>query len=77
MVRKTFINKFLFLIEKKSFKGSIKEWVNITAIATGILFTSKVANIKTPKSFPDVMGIMKRTMGILGRCISTRVQLTI
>lgn len=35
-------------------------------MTTGILFALKIANIKSPKAFLDVMEVMKLALGICG-----------
>ena len=58
---------------QKSIKKYIEDIVIITAIPTGMPLVA--ANIELLKSFSNVIGIMKRTVGILGSSISKRLTL--
>ena len=58
---------------QKSIKKYIEDIVIITAIPTGMPLVA--ANIEPLKSFLNVIGIMKRTVGILGSSISKRLTL--
>lgn len=58
---------------QKSIKKYIEDIVIITAIPTGMPLVA--ANIEPLKSFSNVIGIMKRTVGILGSSISKRLTL--
>ena len=54
---------------KKNIEDSIKGGLIISIGAIGIFFGLKVANVKPPKAFLDVMDIMKPAGGICGRLL--------
>ena len=51
---------------KKNIEGSIKDGLIITATTSGIFFTLKAANVKSPKASLDAMDIIKLAGGICG-----------
>ena len=51
---------------KKNIENSIKDALIITITTTGIFYTSKAANVKSPKASLDAMDIMKLAGRIVG-----------
>ena len=50
----------------KNIEDSIKVRLIITAMAAGMLFELKAANVKLPKSFADIMAVKKVAGRIYG-----------